>query len=59
MSPALSGFGPQGPGLTCDGAVVIIPWDPGQPHTPLSQVSELQVPGSVWPSWQQREKMLL
>lgn len=46
----------QGPWLTCDGAVVIVPRDPGQPHTPLRQVGELQVPGSVWPSWQQREK---
>lgn len=45
-----------GPWLTCDGAVVIVPWDPGQPHTPLGQVGELQVPGSVRPSWQQREK---
>lgn len=46
----------QGPRLTCDGAVVIVPRDPGQPHTPLRQVGELQVPGSVWPSWQQKEK---
>lgn len=45
-----------GPWLTCDGAVVIVPWDPGQPHTPLSQVGELQVPGSFRPSWQQRKK---
>lgn len=53
---------PQGehrPGLTCDRAVVVIPWDPGQPHTPLSQVSELQVPGSVWPPWHERKKMSL
>lgn len=44
------------PWLTCDGAVVVIPRDPGQPHTPLGQVGELQVPGPVWPSWQQREQ---
>lgn len=43
------------PWLTCDGAVVVIPWDPGQPHTSLGQVSELQVPGSVRSSWRQRE----
>lgn len=45
-----------GPWLTCDGAVVVVPWDPGQPHAPLGQVGELQVPRSVRPSWQQREK---
>lgn len=44
------------PQLTCDGAVVIVPWDPGQPHAPLGQVRELQVPGSVGPPWQQGEK---
>ena len=44
-----------GPWLTCDGAVVVVPWDPGQPHASLSQVGELQVPGSVRSSWQQRE----
>ena len=46
-----------GPRLTCDGAVVIVPRDPGQSHAPLGQVGELQVPGSLWPSWQQREKI--
>lgn len=43
------------PWLTCDGAVVVVPWDPGQPHASLGQVSELQVPGSVRSSWRQRE----
>lgn len=36
--PLLVGAGPW---LTCDGAVVVVPWDPGQPHASLGQVSEL------------------
>lgn len=56
LSIPLFWIGVQGPGLTCDGAVVVIPWDPGQPHAPLGQVCELQVPGSVWPSWKQSKK---
>lgn len=34
-------------GQTCDGAVVVIARDPRQPHAPLSQIRQLQVPGPV------------
>lgn len=34
-------------GQTCDGAVVVIARDPRQPHAPLGQVRQLQVPGPV------------
>lgn len=40
--------------LTCDGAVIVVAGDPGQPHAPLGQVCQLQVTGPVgsfcWPS---------